>query len=118
MISIDSGVSSWETWSSPTRLESVWTAADVNFDAVGATTVPEVREDQAAQVPEVSTVAPAIWKTSKKTATISATPIRCEMKLRTIRFSTKVSHEKKKKNFQNARPRTSFRGPPQSIVYR
>jgi hypothetical protein len=42
----------------------------------------------------------------KRTATISATPIRCEMKLCTIRFSTKVSHDK---TFLSSH--TSFRGP-------
>lgn len=90
------GVASWAISSSPTRLEFVWIAADVNFDVAGATTVrQEVREDlRAARVPQVSTEAPAIWKTLKRTATISATPIRCEMKLCTIRFSTKVSHDK------------------------
>lgn len=90
-------MASWAISSSPTRLESVWIAADVNFDVAGATTVrlEEVPEDlRAARVPEVSTEAPAIWKTLKRTATISATPIRCEMKLCTIRFSTKVSHDK------------------------
>lgn len=59
----------------------------VNFDAVGATTSPEV----AAVDPEASTEAPVIWKTSRRTAMISATPIPCAEKLATDRIITKVS---------------------------
>lgn len=83
---------SWETSSSQICPACDWTAAEGNSDAGGATTAAAAVE--AAVVPEVSMEAPVTWKTSRRTATISATPIHCVKKIRTAPICKRVSHTK------------------------